>query len=260
MKTTILVLAQLAFAGCLIPGHAQQLLSNGSFEDDSVPTNLLGLLAGSESFTSSSPITDWTVGGTVSIIDTGGTLTSTLGLDKAPAGNQYAVLNSLGVNVNLGVGSLGINTNAQGSLSQTLTTIVGEKYTISFDTAALGLSLGGSAGINVSVTNATGVASSTTGGSLIDLNASGFQEETVDFVATGTSSDLTFSEPADSLVDVDGVGLDDVALQDDGMAPVPEPSQYAAGAMGFLFLLVAARLIRRPRLVEGDEDLLSATV
>jgi hypothetical protein len=235
------------FAGFLT-GHAQSLVENGGFEAPVVPLGTLpilgtGLIPGLAIYaevgsTPDTDLTDWSVDGTITQIDNHGTLLSDLGLLTPEEGNQYVVLNGLTATAFLGLGNVSVG--AVGSLSQTLTTVAGTTYQVSFYYAGVNIAaLAGSAELQVAVSNASNVTAPANG--LLTLTANtGYADETFDFTATGTSSTLSFDEPTGSLVSADGVALDNVAV-----TPVPEPRQYAAAAMGFLVLLAGVRLWRR---------------
>jgi hypothetical protein len=243
VKIEILVLPVL-LAGVL-PGRAQQLILNGSFETPVVGTatiTILGLgviVPGTETFVApNNGITDWLVTmGTVTLVDNGNTVVNTLGLPTAPDGVQYAVLNGLNVNP---VGGA-ITASAVGTLTQSFATTAGSAYQLSFDYSGIGVTLGNSSGLQVAVSNSRS-STAPNGGGTITVGANNFQNETFDFVATGTSSTLSFDEPAGALAHSEGVGLDDVSVTNLGMVPVPEFPHYAGGAMAFLFVLMAGRM------------------
>lgn len=255
MKLSPLLLASLALAAALLPARAQNLILNGSFETPVVGTISLfgiGVAPGSETFIDAgSPntgITDWSVTqGTVSLIDNGGTVVDNLGLLSPPNGNQFAVLNSLSISA-LGVISVG----GLGTLQQTFATVAGNAYQLSFDYAGLSVSvLNGTAALQVTVSNSRS-STAPNNGAIINVSLNSFQNQTFDFVATGTSSTLTFDEPNGSLANANGVGLDDVNLTNLGMVAVPEFSRYACGSLAFLSLLILGRLIRRAQPETGD--------
>ena len=204
----------------------------------------IGLLPGAEAFGPGSGITDWTIsGGDVSVVDAGGTLASVLGLFTANAGNQYAVLGGLQVNLlGLSIASVG----SVGTLSQTIATTPGTPYTISFDYRGLAVGvLSNNPYLDVHVTNAT--SSTAPANATLSANvALGWQPDTFSFVATGSTSTLSF------LQDASGVNIGDIGLDSVTITPLPEPSQYGAAAVAFLSLLIAGRLWSQHRLKSAE--------
>jgi hypothetical protein len=242
-------IAFLVIVAVFSPARAQNLILNGSFESPVVPdTSVLGvgLVPGSETFVDAGApnngITDWSVTqGTVSLINNGPTVVSTLGILTPPDGNQFAVLNSLSIST-LGV----ITAGGLGTLQQTFATTAGNAYQLSFDYAGLGVAaMNGTAALQVTVSNSRNSTAPNSGNN-INVAANNFQNETFDFVATSTSSTLTFDEPAGSLSHANGVGLDDVNVTNLGMVAVPEFPRYATVAAAFLGVLIFGRLLRRP--------------
>jgi hypothetical protein len=218
---------------------------NDSFESPAV-SNLnvlgIGLLPGSEIFGPGTGITDWTVSsGDVTIVNAGGTLTSLLGLFTANTGNQYAVLNGLTETVT--VVPLGVNvtqTGTIGTLSQAFATTPGTTYTISFDYRGLAVgALTNNPFLDIGVTNATGSTAPTNGTLGVNLSLNAWQNETFSFVATGSSSTLSFYQNSGG-VNVGLIGLDSFDI-----TPLPEPSQYGAAAVAFLGLLIGGRVWSR---------------
>lgn len=252
MKIQVIIMAVMLGSALFISARAQELVTNGGYEIPSVPTVSvfgIGLLPGAETFVAGdTDITGWTISsGSVSVVDSGGTLVGDLGLLDAAQGNQYAVLNGLTVNA-LGVLSVG----ATGALTQTISTVAGNVYQISFEYGGISVGLlTGTPTLNVSFSNSTD--STGPAGGILSVSIGGFSTETFEFTATGSSSLLTFYQDNASVADVGLVALDDVTVTDLGAAPVPEPSQYAAAAGGFLCLLVMGRLVRK-RFGKTSED------
>jgi hypothetical protein len=237
----ITFLASLLFATGLLTSRAQIL--NGSFESPSVQ-NLsvlgLGLLPGSQTFTSGTGITDWTVTtGDVTVVNAGGTLTSLLGLFTANTGNQYVLLNGVAETVSIIPLEVTLGqTGSDGRLSQTIATTPGTTYHISFDYRGLAVGvLTNNPFLDIGVTNATG-STAPANGTLSATIALGWQADTFSFVATGSTSTLSFSQDT-SGVDLGVIGLDSVSI-----TPLPEPSQYGAAAVAFLGLVIAGRVVR----------------
>jgi Protein of unknown function (DUF642) len=245
LKIRIITLVQLVLLIGFMPGRAQQLILNGSFESPVVPTTSilgLGTIPGVQTFVDAgSPnngITSWSVTqGTVSLINNGSTVVSPLGFATPPDGNQFAVLNSISISAMGAVSAGGL-----GTLQQTFTTVAGNAYQLSFDYTGIGVNpVNGMAAFQVTVSNSSG-STAPNGGAPVSVAANTFQNQTFNFVATGTSSTLTFNEPAGSLANANGVGLDDVTVTNLGMVPVPEFPQFAGISVGFLSLLVLGRL------------------
>jgi len=235
MKIRTILVLHLAFLSASTTGYAQ-VFTNGNFDSPVVKTNLLGLLPGVDTYTGTG-ITGWDItSGDVSIVDSGGTLTSALGLDTAPAGNtQYAVLNGLTLNINsiLPIDST-LSLGSAGTLAQTFTTTVGQRYQVSFVSAGVDVSLlGGSASLDVAINS-----DSTTviDNNVLSISANNFVTDTIDFTATTTSTTVKFFEPLNSLVKADGVALDNVTV-----VAIPEPSTYAMMGLGLLGFLAGRR-------------------
>ena len=239
-------------AAVVLPAVAlgQNLIQNGSFETPVVSlgtATILGIqvvVPGAEVFIDAgSPntgITNWSVTqGDVTLVNNGNSVVNDLGLLNAPDGNQFAVLNSLTISP-LGLLSAGTT----GTLQQTFATTAGNAYQLSFDYAGLSVSaLNGTAELQVTVSNSRS-STAPNNGATIHVSLNSFQNETFDFVATGTSSTLSFSEPTGSLANANGVALDDVTLTDLGSTPVPEYPHFGVVAMSFLGLLALARMAR----------------
>jgi hypothetical protein len=239
LKSTFLAPFVLLAAGAL---SARGQILNDSFESPAV-SNLsvlgIGLLPGSQIFGPGDGITDWTVSsGDVTLVNAGGTLTSLLGLFTANTGNQYAVLN--GVAETVTVVPLGVNitqTGSIGTLSQSFATTPGTTYTISFDYRGLAVgALTNNPFLDIGVTNATGSTAPTNGTLSANISLNAWQNETFSFVATGSSSTLSFYQNSGG-VNVGLIGLDSFNI-----TPLPEPSQYGMAAVIFLGLLIGGRL------------------
>jgi hypothetical protein len=243
----------LLLAATGLTARAQNLIQNGSFETPVVSlgtATILGIpvvVPGAEAFVDTgSPntgITDWSVTqGAVTLINNGGGVVNALGLLTAPDGSQFAVLNSLTISP-LGI----ISAGATGTLSQTFATNAGDAYQLSFDYAGLSVSaLNGTAELQVTVSNSRS-STAPNNGATIHVSVNSFQNETFDFVATGSSSTLTFDEPTGSLANANGVALDDVTLSDLGSVPVPEFPHYGLAVVLFLGGLAITRLAGEAR-------------
>jgi choice-of-anchor C domain-containing protein len=161
--------------------QANELVTNGSFESitGSNPVGTYRKVNAGET-----DIVGWTVGGTsVDIIN------SAYG---AISGNSIDMLGSPG----------------PGSLSQMLSTVVGQTYVLSFD-----LSYNGGTYKDIGVSLAGGAQTFFTGGSP-------FNHHTLQYTATSASTQLAFFSTGDA--NYSGAVLDNVSV-----AAVPEPETYA---------------------------------
>jgi MYXO-CTERM domain-containing protein len=249
MKTRILGAFFLGLTALFIPGRGQNLILNGSFETPVVSTGsvTIGIITttipGIEDYTAAmgatnTNLTDFSVtNGSVEQINNTGLLGDTLGLISPEQGSQYVVLNGLTRT------GLALTSGAPGTLSQTFGTTAGDIYQVSYYFSGVALALvGGQAGLQVTVSGATNSTAPNNGLAAI-TGGTGYENETFDFTAgAGATTTLSFDEPAGSLVDGDGVALDNVSV-----TPVPEPRQYAAAALGFLALLALGRFWQRRR-------------
>lgn len=211
------------------------LLTNGGFE-----TTTPVVAAGSfQNFVpGSSGISGWSVVGNsgtdVSVVNT--TFTQDGFTFPSEEGNNWLDLTGDGSN------------NSSEGVSQTVTTIVGDQYTLSFDVG--------------NVYDPSGIFGTT---STTDVSAGGvslgafensctpctmvleWKPFTTTFTATSTSTTVQFLN-GDPTGD-NSNGLDNVALLDDGKAPVPEPSSLAFVSLGLLGLAgyVRRRTVQRER-------------
>ena len=236
--------------------RAQNLFTNGSFESPALPAAhetvpILGTISipavAAYSYTppmgmpTSQDTTDlpgWSFTGSVTQINNTGTLGSTLGLLSPENGSQYVVLNGLTVNV------LALTLGSTGVLSQGISVTANHTYQLSFYYAGVAAALGsGSAQLGLTITNTS---SSTAPSTLSVSTTTGYTEEIFNFtaLATGTST-LTLNEG--SLVNIDGVALDNFVVVQD----VPEPSTYLYVALGCAGLWFT---IRRRAAAAGLDD------
>lgn len=198
MKKIAFALAAIA----ALPTAANAQVANGSFEQGTDPGSFITLGTGS------TDITGWTVGsGTVDYIGTYFTASD-------------------------GARSVDLSGNEPGSLTQILSTIIGQSYLVSFDLAGNG---DGAPTTKTATASATGGATTTfsvAGSTRPDLDFTSFLYS---FRATGTSTTLTF---ASTTATAFGPVLDNVAI-----AAVPEPAAWAMliGGVG----LVGGTLRRR---------------
>lgn len=186
-----------ALAAIFSTGAAQasELVSNGGFEIATTPSfsNAFRTVKAGET-----TITGWTVGGvSVDLIN---------GIAGAISGNSIDMLGSPG----------------PGSMSQNITTTVGQDYVLTFDLSANGVG-GDSKEIFINIGSAAQVSF------IGDMNH--HVTESISYTATSTSTQLLFTSAAHGY---SGAVLDNVSV----MAAVPEPETYALmlaglGALGF---------------------------
>ena len=227
---------------------ARGQILNGSFESPSISTlNVagLGVAPGVQLYTSVTDptgITGWTVNsGDVTLINGNAALTSSLGLLTAASGNQYVVLNGVAETVTLVPLGIGISqTGTIGNLSQAFSTTPGKSYQISFQYRGLAVGLlTNNPTIDVGLTNASGSTAPANGTLSANIALGAWQTDTFTFVATGSSSTLSFFQDS-SGANVGLIGLDNVAL-----TALPEPAQYGEAAVAFLVVLMGGRLWSR---------------
>ena len=190
-----------ALALTLMPTAASaQIVQNGSFENPFVSDSCCNTVPGGT-------LPGWTlVSGDVNVVN--GTFgSSPTGTNLTPWGNQYLDL---------------IGQSGSGSISQSLTTVVGQAYQFSFNyshnifgnlpAASASYSVGGLSGL---VTHSTGSRS--------NLDWKGF---TGTFTANSGSTLLTFTNVSGG--QSDGLLLDNVVV-----SAVPEPAAWAMMLFGF---------------------------
>ena len=229
---------------------ARAQIINGSFETPAITTlNVagLGIAPGVVIYTSiinPTAITGWTVlSGDVTQINGNAALTSSVGLFTAASGNQFVVLNGVAENVTLVPLSVGVaQTGAIGDLSQTFSTVAGKGYQISFEYRGLAIgALTNNPVIDVGLTNANSSTAPVNGTLQANISLNAWQTDTFTFIATGSSSTLSFFQDS-SGANVGLIGLDNVVL-----TALPEPSQYGAAAVAFLALLIGGRVWSQSR-------------
>jgi hypothetical protein len=191
-------------------GGTTQLLVNGSFEEPVIaPT----------SFTVLPTIPGWTATNGFEVQSN-----EVLGAGQStPFGNQYVELNVVGPS----------------TLSQTVATVPGEQYTLSFN-----LSARPQTGSNSVLVSFTGSPNSTFTAN--DTGVLNFQQFTETFVATANTSVLSFTPTGQFASPNLGDDLDNVSLTGaaTAVAGVPLPTAASAGFCGLLFLGVVS-LVRR---------------
>jgi choice-of-anchor C domain-containing protein len=195
-----------AIAAAVLPAAANaQAFQNGSFETGPTPGSFSTIGAGSTA------ITGWTVGG--HSIDYIGSYWT------AGEGDR----------------SIDLSGNAAGSVAQTFDTIVGQAYAVSFLLAG---NPDGAPAVKTVAVGATGnaIANYTLDSTGSSHAAMGWTDYTYNFVATGTSTTLSFASLDNSPY---GPALDGVSI-----SAVPEPAMWGMMIGGFGFAGMALR--RRP--------------
>ena len=200
-KSSILGFAALIGAASLVGTANANLVVDGNFDTPS----------GGTTFTTySSPFGGWTVGGSVDLIG---------GYWQAPPG---------------GGGSVDLDGNSVGSISQVLNLTAGQDYNLSF--AFAGNPDGGptTKDFSVSINGATSNFSfDTTGASLTTMN---FKTASFDFIATGGPTTLSFTSLDTSASPFYGAAIGNVSV-----TAVPEPATAALVMLGLGVLGFAAR-------------------
>jgi hypothetical protein len=205
-----------------LPAHADFV--NGSFETPVVTVGSFATFG-----VGSALIPGWTVVGAgaqnVAIIS--GTFTQNGVTFPAQAGSQWLDLT-------------GLNSNSTEGVSQSVTTIVGHLYELSYfvgNTTGGGI-FGTSSTIDVEL---NGVQTFSDTNSAVNATSLTWQEFTHTFTATGATTTFTFrnGDPASD----NSNGLDNISLTDLGptVTPVPEPATLALLVSGVLGLGVFAR-------------------
>lgn len=132
-----------------------------------------------------------------------------------------------------GVRSLDMTAVSAGSISQTLATVVGQRYLVTFDIAGNPDPNGGPTLKSLDVTvNGTGLANYTFDTSGFSVGAMGWASKSYSFVATSTASTLTFTSNNGF---ASGPALDNVAIA------VPEAATWVMMIAGFGMVGAVAR-------------------
>lgn len=211
---------------CLLctAGAASAQLANPGFESPVVPVGNFTTFA-----VGSAGLTGWNVVGPVGTsVATVSTTYSQSGVTfQSQSGSQWMDLT-------------GASSNSSAGVSQAVATTAGHRYELTF---FVGNTTGGSVFGTTSTVNVAvnGVQSFAAVNSIANATALSWQQFTYDFVATGASTLLAFSngDPGDD----NSNGLDSIALADLGpvAAPVPEPETYALMLAGLTIVGWAAR-------------------
>ncbi len=207
IKTALMGLAVAAAAGQAV-ATPTNLVVNGSFEANSLTSPFTTFYATTQG------LTGWTVG--VQSVDLVGSLW----------------------NASSGVKSLDLNGNKKGEIHQTITTVVGQKYQLSFDLA--GNFQGGpvtkSMAINV---GPSGLYTFSTAGK--NSTNMGWTTYSTSFVAVSAATTLSFASQTSGAY---GAALDNIAV-----TAVPEPETFAMLLAGLGVMGVIARRRKAKSLV-----------
>jgi hypothetical protein len=220
-------IAAIVAAGVLAAssGANANLIANGSFETPVVPN------ASFTNFTvGTATLTNWTVFG--------------------PAGLNVAIVNTNfsenGVTFNAEDGNqwldlTGDASNSTEGVSQAVTTIIGDRYQLSYfiGNTTGGGTFGTTSTVNVSVNGVPTFSDTNSNASPTNLN---WEQFTHTFIATETSTTLAFQN-ADPSND-NSNGLDNAVLTDLGPAPTPTPEP---ASLGLLAAALAAFAVTRRR-------------
>jgi len=219
ISKSVLPLALAMSTACLTDAAGAVPFQNGSFElGPTTPVNFCAACGAPYIGTFFAPYTGipgWTVtAGSIDIIF----LTGTAGWSASD-----------------GLRSIDLDGLSGGTMAQTFDTVPGSTYTIAFDLAANFYAGDLIKSVLVTAPNFSQTYTFNSAGRTA-LNM-GWITETFQFVATGTSSTLSFDSQTNSAF---GAALDNVRVSaDDTTAPVPEPETYALmiaalGALGFM--------------------------
>ena len=202
-KTSKALLMSAAAAMLLSPtaGAAVNLISNGDFESTAIASGTFQELP-----TGNAGLTDWTISGGF------GVMKDHNRFGFSSDGSTYLALESNSFGPGAGI------------ISQTIATTIGDNYSLSFEYSAL------STAAVIDITYDVGGADQV----LTFQNSSGqtWATETFDFIATSTSTTLTF-EGTGGLGSIASASIDNVSI-----VFVPEPSSTALLGLGGLALLM----------------------
>ena len=204
----------IALSACVpTNGASANLITNGGFGDpDGNFTNNTGT-GGDNVPVGSSSITGWTISGAYPAlwIPSGGFYG---GLGPSPGNPSSFLLDLTGT----------INTAPYDSVSQTIATTAGAHYTLTFDLGSA-MQWGLPDGVTASAGSTSGTFTSTNPGDSTNF----WNSETLNFVATGTSTLITLAGASGFSY----IGVDNVAVVETSPGGVPEPSTWAMILLGF---------------------------
>ncbi len=206
MKSTLLLSLMLTAGLSAASAQATNLLQNGSFEDGSWTLN-----TGS----------GWMDVGLASTAITGWTLVNNNVAWSSPA-NTDGILTLDGIR-SLDLTGMG-NINPNGGVTQTISTIIGQTYTLNFDLGVVPAYGAATLLVQAGGTSQTFMQS-----------AGGWQTYSLDFVAAESSTVITLS--GERSPNTYYIGLDSVSVT----AAVPEPETYALMLAGLGLVGFAAR-------------------
>ncbi|MBS0361858.1 MAG: DUF642 domain-containing protein [Proteobacteria bacterium] len=223
----------IAAAGLFATGaQAANLLTDGSFESDAnyTPQTTAGHTGDQQLLTGSTDLPGWTVVGVGSI-------------------GWFSPANTYDISASDGSYSLDLTGDTDGAggfggVSQTVNTVAGALYTLTFDLGSDG-HYGVPAGIVVSVTGETSQEYLSDAVDPVDGSHNVWSQATYAFVAAGGPTTITLQGSRGR----DYIGLDNVVLDGPAGDPgVPEPASWALMIAGFGG---AGALLRRKRTAFG---------
>jgi hypothetical protein len=212
--------------------HAE-LVTNGSFENG---VNVPGTNSDRTLGVGSTDMTGWTV------VDNSGNPAGSTGNNLIWIGNGGFGLSSPFGNDFIDLTGTTDSVPFVG-VAQTLTTVAGQSYAITFDLGveAGGGIFGGPITVNVGAGSATTTVTDTGTSGTTTSDGTIWTDETVDFTATSTSTQLSFIGETG----IEFIGLDNVSVNAENVSPppIPEPATIALLGTG----LFGIALVRRRR-------------
>jgi hypothetical protein len=205
--------------------YAANLLTNGSFDEGSFGGGSYGYTLGQEVGPGDTAIPGWTVtGAEVAWFKSG-----QAGI--ATQDGSYAVDLTGFCDLGLACGALG----AYGGITQNLSTVAGATYALSFETGNYATNRA-----QPSIVASAGASSQTFALTPTDVAAGTWVAHSFNFVASGTSTVISFGGSGGLNGSTYYLGVDNVSVQLVA-APVPEPETYAMMLTGLGLLGVALR-------------------